>query len=79
MEKEKVERNYFMLEREKIFQLWNLLLEMIQMEKEKAALFEAHMQDVIFLNILLDISFLSLCGMLYVYIYSGGERKGRRG
>jgi hypothetical protein len=48
MEKEKVERNYFMLEREKIFQLWNLLLEMIQMEKEKAALFEAHMQDVIF-------------------------------
>lgn len=46
MDKEREERNYYMLEREKMFQMWNLLMEQIQLEKEKAALFDAHLQDV---------------------------------
>ncbi len=45
-EREREERNYFMLERQKFYQMWNLLMEQIALEKEKAALFDAHLQDV---------------------------------
>jgi len=50
VEKEKEERNWHMLEREKLFQLWNLLIEQISLEKEKLALMSSHMEEVSYLH-----------------------------
>ncbi len=48
VDREREERNFFMLEREKLFSLWNMVLEQLAIEKEKARLMDIHLDDVSF-------------------------------
>ncbi|CAG7734913.1 unnamed protein product [Allacma fusca] len=45
LEREREERNFFMLEREKLFSLWNMTLEQIAVEKDRARLMEVQVAD----------------------------------
>ncbi|ODN03613.1 Growth arrest-specific protein 8 [Orchesella cincta] len=45
LERERDERNWYMLEREKIFQRWNLLMEQIAVEKAKVQSLKSHLED----------------------------------
>ena len=46
LEREREERNFFMLEREKLFSLWNMTLEQIAIEKDRARLMEVQVADI---------------------------------
>jgi len=46
LEREREERNFFMLEREKLFALWNLSMEQLAKEKNTARLTEIKMCEV---------------------------------
>lgn len=46
LDKEREERNFFMLERERLYQRWNLYMEQIAIEKAKVQSLKSHLQDV---------------------------------
>lgn len=47
IDREREERNFFMLERERQFLLWNMVLEQISQDKEKARVAELKYDEVI--------------------------------
>lgn len=46
LDKEREERNYYMLERERMYQRWNLFMEQIAIEKAKVQALKSHLADV---------------------------------
>ena len=70
-----------MLEREKLFSLWNMVLEQLAIEKEKARLMDIHLDDVKTQsqNIILTLYFVFF---VFTYkfnsLFPGGKRKTRR-
>lgn len=46
LDREREERNFFMLEREKLYQRWNLFMEQIAIEKAKVRALKSHLADV---------------------------------
>lgn len=52
LDREREERNFFMLEREKLFALWNIAMEQLHAQKSKTRLAVEQMTEVNALSIL---------------------------